>query len=179
MKASCKNGEWGMYQIGEKVVYGIHGVCVVINQEEQVVNRKRVTYLVLEPIGQEGSRYLIPTHNTAAMAKLRRVLTKMEFEELICSERVHTSCWIQDENQRKQAYRELISGGEREKLMQMTHTLYRYKAAQAATSRKFHLCDENFLRDAEKLLAGEAALILELDADAARQYIRSKLKEDA
>ena len=56
-----------MYQIGDQVVYGIHGVCCVVEQEERVIDRKRVTYLVLEPVGQDGSRYLVPTHNAAAM----------------------------------------------------------------------------------------------------------------
>ena len=63
--------------------------------------------------------------------------------------------------------------------MQMIRTLYRHRAAQTAAGRKCHLCDENFLRDAEKLLAGEVSLVMGLDPDAAKQYIRSRLKEDA
>lgn len=168
-----------MYQIGEKVIYGIHGVCVVADREERVIDRIRRTYLALEPVGQEGSRYLVPTHNEAAMAKLRRMLTREEFETLLASDQVRANGWIQDENQRKQLYRELITSGDRGRLMQMIRTLYRHRAAQTAAGRKCHLCDENFLRDAEKLLAGEVSLVMGLDPDAAKQYIRSRLKEDA
>ncbi len=168
-----------MYQMGEKVVYGIHGVCAVVDQEERIIDRKRVTYLVLEPIGQDGARYLVPTHNMAAMAKLQPMLSKENLEKLIHSEEVHTDGWIRDENLRKQTYRELISSGDRAKLMQMVYTLYRHKASQSAAGRKCHLCDENFLRDAEKLLITEAAVIMGVEADMAKQYIRSNLKEDA
>ena len=168
-----------MYQVGEKVVYGIHGVCMVVDQEERMLDRKRATYLVLEPVGQDGSRYLVPTHNAAAMAKLRRMLSKEELEKMLDSREVHEDSWIRDENQRKQTYRELISSGDRVRLMQMVRTLYRHRAAQNAVGRKCHLCDENFLRDAEKLLTGEISMVMELDTDAAKQYIRSKLKEDA
>lgn len=168
-----------MYQAGDKLVYGIHGVCVVADQEERVIDRKRVTYLVLEPLGQDSSRYLIPTHNAVAMSKLKAMLTREELEALIRSDTVQEDCWIADENHRKQIYRELISGGDREKLMQMVRTLYRHKSAQAAAGRKCHLCDENFLRDAEKLLIGEVSIVMGLEPDQAKQYIRNKLKEGA
>lgn len=165
-----------MYQIGDKVVYGIHGVCVVTDQEKRVIDRKTVIYLALEPIGQAGSRYLVPTHNAAAMAKVKHMLTREELETLIESDAVRTDGWIRDENQRKQTYRELISSGDRAKLMQMVHTLYCHKAAQAVAGRKCHLCDENFLRDAEKLLMGEVGIVMDMEPDQAKQYIRSKLK---
>ena len=168
-----------MFQVGDKVVYGIHGVCVIVDQEERVIDRKKVTYLVLEPVGQEGSRYLVPTHNAAAMAKLKCMLSKEQLETLIQSESVQADCWIKDENQRKQAYRELISSGDREKLMQMVRTLYRHKAAQSAAGKKCHLCDENFLRDAEKLLISEISIVMCMGADETKQYIRHKLKEGA
>lgn len=164
-----------MYQIGDQVVYGIHGVCCVVEQEERVIDRKRVTYLVLEPVGQDGSRYLVPTHNAAAMAKLRKKLSREELEDLVKSETIRVDGWITDENQRKQMYRELISSGDLAKLMQMVHTLYRHKNAQAAAGRKVHLCDENFLRDAEKLLASEAAIVLGMEYDQARKYLKENL----
>lgn len=164
-----------MYQIGDQVVYGIHGVCCVVEQEERVIDRKRVTYLVLEPVGQDGSRYLVPTHNAAAMAKLRKKLSREELEDLLKSETIRVDGWITDENQRKQMYRELISSGDLAKLMQMVHTLYRHKNAQAAAGRKVHLCDENFLRDAEKLLASEAAIVLGMEYDQARKYLKENL----
>lgn len=172
-------GSMEMYQVGDKVVYGVHGVCMIVDQEERVIDRKRVTYLALEPVGQDGSRYLVPTHNAAAMAKLRGMLSREDLEALIQSDAVKADGWIRDENLRKQTYRDLIGSGDRAKLMQMVRTLYRHKAAQAAAGKKCHLCDENFLRDAEKLLASEVSIVMEVPPDQAKQYIRSKLKEDA
>ena len=168
-----------MYQIGEQVVYGVHGVCRVVDQEERVIDRKRVVYLALEPVGQDGSRYLVPTHNAAAMGKVKAMLSQEEFSKLMDSEEVRADGWIRDENLRKQTYRELISSGDRVRLMQMVRTLYRHKAAQSAAGRKVHLCDDNFLRDAEKLLTGEVSVVMGMDPEQARQYIRNKLKEDA
>lgn len=156
----------------------MQGVCVVTEQEMRVVDRKNVTYLVLEPVGQEGSRYLVPTHNEAAMSKLRTILTREELTALLDSPEVRSQEWILDENRRKQLYRELISSGDRLRLMQMVHTLYCHRSNQKASGRKCHLCDENFLRDAEKLLSGEISLVMELDAEGARQFLREKLKAE-
>ena len=169
-----------MFQVGDQVVYGIHGVCRVMEQEERVIDRKRVTYLALEPVGQDGSRYLVPTHNAAAMAKLQQMLSKEDMEALIRSEEVHADGWIPDENLRKQTYRELVSSGDRTKVMRMVHALYRHKDAQTAAGRKCHICDENFLRDAEKLLASEISVVMGIDYDQAKKYLKEQLlKEDA
>lgn len=167
-----------MVQAGDQVVYGMHGVCRVVEEEKRVIDRKTVTYLVLEPVGQTGSRYLVPTQNATAMAKIRPMLTKQTLEELITGEEVKADAWISDEGQRKQVYRELIGSGDRVRLLQMVRTLYRHKKAQTAAGKKVHLCDDNFLRDAEKLLASEVSVVLEMDADQAKQYLRAKLKEE-
>ena len=164
-----------MFQAGDRVVYGIHGVCDIIDSETKIVDKKQVTYLVLEPLGQPGSRYLVPTHNELAMGKLKKMLTREELEALMQSDFVRQDSWIRDEGVRKQTYRTLISSGDREKLMAMVHTLYCHKEEQQAAGRKVHLCDDNFLRDAEKLLIGEVSIVMGMDTDAARQYVRSQL----
>ena len=164
-----------MYQAGDWVVYGIHGVCRVVGTEKQLVNRKRTQYLVLEPLSQSESRFYLPTENPTAMAKLKPVLPADELAALLASEEVRRDVWIQEENLRKQHYRDLIGSGDRVALMQMVSSLYRYKAAQAASGRKFHQCDENFLRDAEKLLSSEIALAMSLSAEEARAYLRRML----
>lgn len=165
-----------MFECGEWVVYGVHGVCRVAGREKQLVNRKRTEYLVLEPLAQNESRFYLPTGNPTAMAKLKRVLSAEELTTLMESDEIRQDCWIQEENQRKQYYRDLVSGGDRVSLLRMVSSLYRYRAEQTAAGRKFHQCDENFLRDAEKLLSSEIALVLDLTQEQARDYLRKQLK---
>lgn len=168
-----------MYQTGDRLIYGMHGVCIVADQEMRSVDGKQVTYLVLEPLGQSGSRFLVPTHNAAAMGKVRPMMRREELEDLLSSEAVKTDAWISEEGRRKLYYRELITGCDRLRLAQMVCTLYRYRAAQTAVGKKIHMCDENFLRDAEKLFAGEISVTLEISTGEALKYLRKKLKEDA
>ena len=166
-----------MYQIGDQLIYGAHGVCQVVAQEEREVNRKTVIYLALEPVGQTGSRYLVPTNNAAALSKLRHMLSKEELTRLMDSREVRQDSWIHDENQRKQAYRQLIVSGDRAKLIQMVRALYRHKAAMALTGRRIHQCDDTFLRDAEKLLSSEISRVLDLTPEEAIAHLRLTLQD--
>ena len=165
-----------MYQTGDLVVYGFHGVCRVADVEYRTVDRKKRIYFALEPLNQEGARYLVPADNPVAVGKLRPMLTHEAWEQLLGSESVRENGWIRDENLRKQTYRELISDGDREQLLRMVHTLYVHKAAQTAAGKKIHLCDDNFLRDAEKRLAGEIAIAMNMEPEAARKYLKEALK---
>lgn len=164
-----------MYEVGDQMVYGVHGVCRVAGCEERKVDRKRQQYLVLEPIGQDGSQYMVPTENKAAMAKLHPLLTKQEMEALLSSPQVHTNGWIPDENQRKQSYREIMANFDRQRMMQMVYTLYRHREAQAAVGKKCHVTDEFFLRDAEKLIIGEMTVVLDMDQEQAKLRLQSGL----
>lgn len=166
-----------VYNKGDIVMYGIHGVCNVVDVESRIVDRKKAEYLVLEPQGQSGSRYFVPTGNPNAMAKLRPMLSREELDALLLSEAVRQDGWIADENQRKQYYRELISSGDRVALLRMVRTLYRHKEEQTAAGRKFHLCDENFLRDAQRLIETEFSVILGIVPSEVRGYVLEKMNE--
>lgn len=165
-----------MFHLDDYVIYGIHGACRVLGREKQLVNKKRKEFLVLEPLMQSGSKYYVPAENPTAMAKLQGVLSQDELVQLLESDAVREDCWISDEGHRKQIYRELITSADRLRLMQMVASLYRYRGAQEAAGRKFHLCDDNFLRDAERLLSSEISLVMNLSADEAREFLRKHLK---
>ena len=160
-----------MYQVGDTVLYGIHGVCSIIGLEERKIDRRTVQYYVLQPRDQNGAKFLVPAGNPVAAAKRRPILSREELEALVRSGEVRADAWISDENRRKQYYRELINSGDRAALIRMVATLHRHKAAQAAAGRKFHLCDENFLRDAQRLLSVEFALVLGIAPEQVGEYV--------
>lgn len=163
-----------MFQKGDRVIYGIHGVCEIVELEQRIVDRKTVEYYVLEPINQAQSRFYVPTENPVAVGKLRKVLTKQELDRLLQSE-LEEDIWIEDENRRKQAYRELIVSGDRASLIAMVRALHKHREAQALVGKKLHLCDENFLRDAERILGGEFSLVLDISPDEVGKYIESHI----
>ena len=163
-----------MFEIGQWVMYGIHGVCRIAGTEKQLVNRKRSEFLVLEPLSKAESKFYLPLGNPAALAKLKPVLSEEELRALLSSPEVREDNWIDEESRRKMYYKELITRGDRKEILQTIYALYRYKAAQMEAGKKFHLCDDNFLRDAEKLMSSEIALVLEMTMEQARDYLRTE-----
>lgn len=164
-----------MLQVGSQVVYGIHGVCRIVDVEIRRVDRKKVEYFVLEPVDQPGTRYYVPTQNQVALSKMRSLLSKDELEALLTSEDTRKDIWISDENLRKQKYREIINNGDRASLICMIRCLRQHRENQLAAGRKFHLSDENFLRDAQKILSSEFSLVLGIPQPEVAAYIESKL----
>ena len=159
-----------MYEIGERVLYGIHGICTITGIERMRFGKERANYYVLEPKEQPGAKFYVP------VAKLRSLLSREALLELLHSEDVRHYPWIPDENQRKLRFRELINSGDRAQLMGMIGALHRHKREQLAAGRKFHQSDENFLNDAQKLLNAEFALVFDLEPSAVSSFILRELE---
>ena len=168
---------FSVLQVGTQVVYGIHGVCCIIDSEIRTVDRKNVEYFVLEPREQPGARFYVPSNNQAALAKLRPLITPEELDALLISEEANQDCWVPVENLRKQKYRELINCVDRAALISMVRVLQRHRESQLAAGRKFHLCDENFLRDAQKMLTSEFSMVLGIPQTEVKAYIENKLRK--
>ncbi len=166
-----------MLSVGQLVVYGIHGVCKIAGTQVKNVDRKKVEYYVVEPVSQSGACFYVPSGNPVAVAKLRPVLTKKELDALFSDLQDWKSVWVPEENQRKQYYRELISSGDRKSLLSMILALQAHRVAQQEAGRKFHLCDENFLRDAQRLLCMEIAVILQTDEPGALSYLQEQIQD--
>lgn len=164
-----------MFQYGDQVVYAGHGVCKVLDLEYKVIDRKKIEFFVLQPLSHPETRFFVPTQNQIAVAKMQPIVTKEEIDKLLTDVSVAELCWIDEENLRKQKYRELLSGGDRAGLICMMRAAYKHKLEQISAGRKFHLCDENFLRDAERLLNSEFGLVLNVDEDGVAEYIKKHL----
>ena len=164
-----------MFQCGDQVTYGIHGVCTITDIEKRKSGGKLTEYYVLKPVDQTGATYFVPTQNEVAVSKIRPILTQEQIVNMPHSADMQEDAWIEDENQRKQRYSSLITSGDRAALVRMVHAIYKHKELQAAAGRKLHLCDENFLRDAKRLLGSEFSLVLNIEHDEVGKYVQSIL----
>ena len=160
-----------MYQVGQKVVYGVHGVCQLLDIEQKTVDRKKISYYVLTPMDQPGARFYVPAENPVALAKLSPLLTEQALEELVSSVDRSKGAWIQDENRRKLRYREIIGSGDRKMILEMVCALHIHQKELLEKGKKFHLCDENFLHDGEKLLCSEIAFVLNISKQEAEKWL--------
>lgn len=162
-----------MFQCGDRVLYGMHGVCEIVHIETQKINGKATEYYVLQPIEGSGSKYYVPTQNEKAVAKMRPILTEEQLYAMLHSADMQHDAWIEDSNQRKQHYSSLIASGDRAALVRMVHAIHKHKEELSAAGKRLHLCDENFLRDAERLLGAEFSLVLNIRYSDVGEFVKN------
>ena len=76
-------------------------------------------YFVLKPVKNDSSTYFVPTENEILLAKMKKLLSEKEINELIDSMAEQKENWIANDNERKEKYRCIISDGDRVELIKM------------------------------------------------------------
>ena len=160
-----------MYKLGDRVMYGVHGVCEIVNIEQRRVDKKNIEYLVLSPVQSANSCFYIPTQNEKALSKLYPLLTKEELLQMLTEQVNGADRWVDDENSRKQLIKDVLGSGNRSEMVSWVRTMHIHRRLLLEAGKKFHQADEIFLKDAERLLTTEFAIVLGITESAVRQYV--------
>lgn len=153
-----------MFQINDVIIYGFQGVCRITGTEEKAVNGMRKTYFVLKPVNEKGSTIFAPTDNEIVLKKMRRLLTIDEVHDLMDSMRSENGIWVENENERKELYKNILANGDHLELIKMIKAIYAHKKDREAEGKRLHMADERFFKDAEQILYNELRYVLELES---------------
>ncbi len=164
-----------MYSTGDTVVYGTQGVCRIEGTQTKRIRGEYVEYLVLRPVYDQNSTVFVPKKNEKLMTKMRDVLSAEEIYNIIQELPEKDPIWIEDDNIRKSKYQEMIDEGNRRKIMLIIKTLYRHRIEQEEKGRRLHQADEFILKQAEKLLHDEFALVLEIKPEEVVPFIMKQI----
>ena len=151
-----------MFQVNDVIIYGAHGVCKITGTEEKIVGGTKKTYFVLKPVSDKGSTIFVPTDNALVLKKMRRLLTKEEIHKLIDSMGTENGLWVDNENERKELYKNILARGDHQELIKMIKAIYAHKKAREAEGKRLHMSDERFFKDAEQILYNEFQYVLDL-----------------
>lgn len=119
----------------------------------------------------------VPTGNQALVSRMRQVLRADEIEKMIAAMPGEESIWIQDENDRKVTYKEILTEGDSHKLVQLIKTLYLHQQEQNAKGKKLRQTDERFFKEAEKMLYDQFALALHMKPEQVLPFILKRIGE--
>ena len=164
-----------MIQTGSMLLYG-NQVCRVCQEKEEVFHGTRRNYYLLQPIYDTSSMIYVPSDNPKLMGKMRQILSPEEIHQLIREIPNQETKWIADDRQRSDTWKEVLSTGDRKKLVKMIKTLYEKKQEIEAAGRKFHAADENALRQAEQMIHDEFALVLDIQRDQVAPFIAQQIE---
>lgn len=165
-----------MFEVGSTVLYGSDGVCKIQDITHKEVGGVSGDYYVLEPIYQKKSTVFVPLDNERLIGRMRCILSSDELLDLINTMSDEPLMWIEDESERKTAYRDVIARGDCTELMRLVKTLYLHREKQLERGKKLHACDDRFLKTAEKMINDEFALVLKIEPDQVPAYISDHIE---
>ncbi len=166
-----------MFSIGEKVVYGASGVmCIVDIREEAIANVTR-RYFVLSSVGTGSpSQTFVPVDNESLVALMRPLLTRAELDAVLAQvSKTADVDWCADNRRRTECFKKILESGDRLQMLAMIRTIYRAGLARESLGKKNYLSDETVMKRAERLLASELSVVLDIDEKEARDIIWNKI----
>ena len=167
-----------MFNVGDVIIYGTQGVCRIVGIEEKAISGAKKNYYVIKPVNDIGPTIFAPTSNENILKKMRKLLTEEEINKLIDSMPDEKMVWMSNVNERKELYKALLAGGDHAALIQMIKALYANKKEREAAGKRLHMMDENFFKDAERVLYNEFQYVLKLRSkDDLMAYILARLEK--
>ena len=153
-----------MFCVGQTVLYGSNGVCMVDDVTEKRIGKTKMQYYVLKPLCNNTSTLFVPTANQQLVSKMRRILTEDEAEAIL---RDLPPCgdWNDNKQERSELFRAIITEGSCVELIRLIRLVRTHEQEQLAGGKRLHITDERFLKEAEKMVCEEFSLVLHISRD--------------
>lgn len=160
-----------MYSVGETIIYTTYGVCKVADTVKKEFNGEIQDYYLLVPIKDPKATVFVPANNPVAVRKLHNLLSREEIEALIEKIPEVESNWIDNENERKKVYAEIVRFGTRLELISVIKSIYYHQKSLKEKNKKLHMCDEQYFKEAQGLIYEEFSYVLNVPKDEIVTYI--------
>lgn len=165
-----------MYSVGDIVIYTLYGICTITEETERFFNGVNAKYFVLVPLSDTKTRITIPAENPIILSRLHNLLSKDEIETIIEEIPFLENIWIDNDNQRKRDFGDIIKGGNRKEILQMMKSIFNHASGLKNKGRKLHVSDEQCMRDGEKLILDEFSYVLDKNRDILLDEIKHKFE---
>lgn len=165
-----------MFSVGDYMVYGINGVCLIQDICASPFDKKDTrTFYQLKPLGSSaGSVIYTPTDNV--QIKMRPLMTKEQAQELISRMPGLEPLEIPMEKMRRDLYRQAMQSCEPEQYVRLIKTVYRRRMDMIRQHKRVSETDSDFERNAKLSLYHELAVVLELQFAEVEPYLLTRLE---
>lgn len=167
-----------MYSIGDAIVYGTHGVCVVESIISMPLDGVEKEYYILAPVADSKSTIYVPCDNESLVSQMRPVMSKKEVENLFSNIGKSDIEWISKDAERKEFCRSVLKSGDRLGIIGVIRMLYFKREEFRKEKKHFHVADEKNLNIASKLINSEISYVLGIPQGEVSSFIENILSND-
>lgn len=163
-----------MFNVDDYIMYGKTGVCKVVDiTNEKFINGEKRKYYILSPIYNNDTVIKIPLDNDKV--PMRKVISKGDMTALINDIPNMEILWIDDEKKRIAQFETMLKSGQCEELIKLIKSIKFSKRYARSIGKKLEQPDRDIMKEAERLLTEEFAIILNVYPNEASSYILSKI----
>lgn len=167
-----------MFQPGDLIVYGTTGVCRVEALDRPGLSSadKKRLYYRLKPLQQDG---LIYTPAEDGKVPMRPVISREAAEALIdCIPTIRAEPRHDTTIQSlAQHYQAAVHSSDCRDLLELMMSIYAKRRQAESQKRRLGMVDEQYAKQAKRLLHGELSAALEIPFDDVEAYIASRMHE--
>ncbi len=161
-----------MFNINDTVMHTYSGVCTISDITARKNGLQQVEYYVLKPIYDCHSTIYCPTDNSKNL--IRPLLTKQEILNLIDELKTDSVEWISNDFQRKEYSASALKSGNPKDIIRLVRMLFLHRKEVEKNGRKIHTTDERSLKDAQELICGEIAFVMQINRSEVANFIEKE-----
>ncbi|RDW16100.1 CarD family transcriptional regulator [Oceanobacillus arenosus] len=147
-----------MFDIGDQIIYSVHGLCKIDDICEKTFGNKTRNYYVLHPLDDLRLTINVPVNSDQAV--MLKVMEKEEAEEILQSFLQPGITWIEDPRQRNKEYSSLINTGDRKSIVKIANTLIKEQYYASQNKKRLYDQDRNLLTNIQNIMFEELAVSL-------------------
>lgn len=166
-----------MYSIGQIIIYTTYGICRIDSIIQREFNGQVMDYYILTPLNGTKASLQVQVNNPVTLEKLRALLSKEELEELIVQIPFIEPYWIENENERKKHFATILRSGKRSEIIGIMRSIYNHQTQLKDRGKKLHACDEQYLKDAEKIIYEEMSYVLNIEKSSVNQFLSTQFEK--
>lgn len=158
-----------MFNIGDKVVYPMHGAGIIEGiEEKEILGEKRKYYIMQMPIGD--MKVMIPVDNVEEIG-IREIIDREDLERVIDILKGDSTKMPQNWNRRYRANMEKIKSGDIFEIASVVRNLMLRDAEKSLSTG-----ERKMLNSAKQMLISEIVLVSDFNQEEAERIIDESIK---
>lgn len=153
-----------MFNIGDRIVYPMHGAGIIENiEEKEILGEKRRYFIMKMPIGE--MKVMVPVDNVEEVG-VREIIDKVEMEEVLTVLRGSKSNMPKNWNRRFRANMDRIKSGDIFEIAAVVRNLMLLDIEKGLSTG-----ERKMLNDAKQMLVSEMVLVCDLTIEEVEELV--------
>lgn len=155
-----------MFKISDEIIYGVVGICAIVDISEKDFTGENHKYYVLRPYDSTKSLIYVPVDNEKLIRRMKNVPSKKGLDIIIRKSNESIE-WIENHLERAQKYKDLMADGDILNCLKLYRTFKKRKEELSAHNKYLPKTDDYLYKDCSKFLRGVISKVMAVDQDEA------------